>query len=157
MLGEHWVHGGVQWVCRASSTEHRVCHITVSPFEASTVTFLFFRSGKLGLGIPTRISTVFALDTVILVIIKNNITPFIATQSARLVSLCICSQRMLRTHVACRQTRGRFRLKADSRCPTIPLMSGHERGGGGYSPSFTHVHSARLTHITQQYACHCVY
>lgn len=41
--------------------------------------------------------------------------------------------------------------------PTIPSVSEHGGGGGGYAALLTHVHSARLTHITQQYVCCCAY
>lgn len=68
----------------------------------------------------------------------GNTIPIIVTQSACLVSLCIYSHSMLRTHITCRQTRGRFRLKADSRCPTIPLMSGHESVRGLLCLTYSH-------------------
>lgn len=48
-----------------------------------------------------------------------------------------------------------FRTQSWFKMPNIPRTS-VERGGG-YSASLTHVHSARLTHISQQYACLCLY
>lgn len=108
--------------------EQVACHIRRSPFEVTTVTF---QSWKQGRSISTSI---IALDAMILLrifVVKpfpSETTPIIVTQSNSLVSLCICSQSKLRTQVACRQTRGRFRLNADSRCLAIPLMSGNEEG-----------------------------
>lgn len=106
MLGEHWEHAGVQWVCGASSSVHCVCHITVSSLETSPVTILILQSGKLGPSISTS---------------RHN-------SRNGCFSVSICSRSELRTDGARRDTSGRFRTQSWFKMPNIPRTS-VERGG----------------------------
>lgn len=143
MLGEHWERGGVQWVCRASSSVHCVCHITVSPF---------FWSKHSNFSYPSNCDPVFLPGSLHWIQwgswqwVWNNTIPIVATQSSCLVSVRTCSRSMPRTHFARRQTGGCFGFKADSRCPTTTTIPVNVRTweGGGRGVTLPHLLTCTL-------------